>query len=163
MQKILAPVTNARYPLKSGVEEAPVNDVARFIHHVQTETGTMAEKWHHYPMYATALQQARASGDVQEMEAAAQRGESEGAGDPEVQKALAELRAEIARLRGKGGGYGNEPRPLYAEAMQQARASGDLAQMNELAQRARTEGAGNPEIQSALAELDAEIARRRNS
>lgn len=122
----------------------------------------MAEKWHHYPMYATALQQARASGDVQEMEAAAQRGESEGAGDPEVQKALAELRAEIARLRGKGG-HGNEPRPLYAEAMQQARASGDLAQMNELAQRARTEGAGDPAIQSALAELDAEIARHRNS
>lgn len=113
--------------------------------------------WHHVPMYAVALQEARASGDVEAMETVAGRAEREGGGDPEIQKALAELRAEIARLRGKGGG--NEPRPLYAEAMQQARASGDVAQMRQLAARARTEGAGNPEIQAALADLDAEIAR----
>jgi hypothetical protein len=122
----------------------------------------MAKDWHIIPLYGVAIQDAISSGDVQAMETVAGRAEREGAGDPEVQKALAQLRGEIARLRGKGG-YGNEPRPLYAEAMQQARASGDLAQMNELAQRARAEGAGSPEIQSALTELDAEIARHRTS
>lgn len=112
--------------------------------------------WHMIPLYGVALQEARASGDVEAMETVAQRAEREGAADPEIQKALADLRAEITRLRGGGGR--NEPRPLYAEAMQQARASGDVAQMRQLAQRARTEGAGDPEIQAALAQLEAEIS-----
>jgi hypothetical protein len=114
--------------------------------------------WHFIPMYAVALQEARASGDVEAMETMAKRAESEGAGDPEVQKALADLRAELARLRGGSGG-GNEPRPLYAEAMQQARASGDVAQMRALAQRAETEGGSDPAIQAALADLRTEISR----
>ena len=116
-----------------------------------------ARDWHIGPLYAVAVQEARTSGDVEAMETVAGRAEREGAGDPEIQKALAELRAEIARLRGKGGG--NEPRPLSAEALQQARASGDVTQMRQLAQRARSEGAGNPEVQTALAEMEAEIAR----
>jgi hypothetical protein len=137
----------------------------------------MAERdWHSAALYAGPIHEAIASGDVQAMETLAQRAEREGAADPEIQKALGQLRAELGRLRGQGGGsgggygggsgggYGNEPRPLYAEAMQQARASGDVQQMRDLAQRARTEGGSDPAIQSALADLEAEIGRSgRNS
>jgi hypothetical protein len=48
---------------------------------------------------------------------------------------------------------------LYAVAMQQAKQSGDLTRMRRLAEQARTEGSNDPEIQSALKELEAEIAR----
>jgi hypothetical protein len=118
----------------------------------------MAKDWHFIPLYAVALQEARASGDVEAMETVARRADSEGAGDAEIQKAAAELRVEIERLRGGGGGR-NEPRPLYAEAMQQARASGDAQQMRELIQRAEAEGAGDPAIQAAAADLRAALGQ----
>lgn len=136
----------------------------------------MAKDWHVIPLYGVAIQEAQASGDVEAMETVARRAEREGAGDPEIQKALAQLRAEIARLRGQGqgggqsggqgsgqgGGYGGDPgpRPLYAAAIQEARASGDVQQMRQVRERARTEGADDPEIQSALRELDTEIERQ---
>lgn len=113
-------------------------------------------------LYSVALQEARSSGDVSQMEALAQRAEQEGADDPEIQRALGELRAEIARQRG-GGGSGNHPRPLYASALNEARASGDVEQMRQLAERARTEGADDPEIQSALSAVQAELDRGRSS
>jgi hypothetical protein len=56
-------------------------------------------------------------------------------------------------------GYGGGPIVLYAVAMQQAKQSGDLTRMRRLAEQARTEGSNDPEIQSALKELEAEIAR----
>lgn len=52
---------------------------------------------------------------------------------------------------------------LYAVALQQARKSGDLRQMRELAERARTEGGDDPEIRSALSDLEAEIDGAGNS
>jgi hypothetical protein len=60
-----------------------------------------------------------------------------------------------------GGAY----RPgiaLYAVALQQARTSGNEQQMRELAARARAEGSDDPEIQAALRELEAEIAKSGN-
>jgi hypothetical protein len=111
-------------------------------------------------LYSVALQEARSSGDVNQMEALARRAEQEGAGDPDIQRALAEVRAELAKQR--GGGSGNYPRPLYAEALNAARASGDVEQMRQLAERARTEGADDPEIQSALSAVQAEIDKAGN-
>lgn len=117
-------------------------------------------------LYGVALQEARASGDVHQMEALARRAEQEGAGDPEIQRALAEVRAELARQNAGGGagggGGGNYPRPLYAAALNEARASGDVEQMRQLAERARTEGGDDPEIQSALSAVQAEIDRAGN-
>lgn len=49
------------------------------------------------------------------------------------------------------------PVMLYAGAMQQARKSGDRQKMQELADRARREGSNDPEIQSALRDLEAEL------
>lgn len=118
----------------------------------------MAKDWHVIPLYGVALQQARASGDVEAMETVARRAEQEAASDPEIQKGLADLRAEIGRLRGGGSTL----RPLYASALQQARASGEVQQMRELAERARSEASSDPEIQSALADLESEIARHRS-
>lgn len=118
-----------------------------------------------YPLralYSVALQEARSSGDVQQMEALAQRAEQEGAGDPDIQRALAEVRAELARQRG-GGESGHRPRPLYASALNEARASGDVEQMRQLAEQARTEGGDDPEIQSALSAVQAELDRGRGS
>ena len=48
---------------------------------------------------------------------------------------------------------------LYSVGMQQARQSGDLQRMREVAERARAEKSDDPEFQSALRELEAEIAR----
>jgi Domain of unknown function (DUF1843) len=115
-------------------------------------------RWPPIVLYAAAMQQARQSGDRQKMQELAERARREGSNDPEIQSALRELEAELGGTGGSGGR--NEPRMLYAEAMQQARVSGDVQKMRELAQRARTEGAGDPEIQAALAELEAEIGRR---
>jgi hypothetical protein len=56
-------------------------------------------------------------------------------------------------------GYGGPIIVLYAVALQQAKQSGDVARMRKLAEQARTEGSNDPEIQSALKELEAEIAR----
>jgi hypothetical protein len=57
----------------------------------------------------------------------------------------------------------SEPRwhsaALYSVGMQQARQSGDLQRMREVAERARAEKSDDPEFQSALRELEAEIAR----
>jgi hypothetical protein len=115
----------------------------------------MAKDWKVIPMYGPALQEARASGDVEAMETMVQRADNEGAGDPEIQKAAAEVRAELARLRGRG----NYPRPLYAEAIQQARASGDAQQIREVLQRAEAEGGDDPAIKSGADGLRAELSR----
>lgn len=64
-----------------------------------------------------------------------------------------------------GGGYGESRGPsksLYASALHQARTSGDEQQMRELVARARSEGGDDPEIQSALRELEAELAKSGN-
>ena len=49
---------------------------------------------------------------------------------------------------------------LYAAAMQQARQSGDVGKMRELAERARQDGSDDPEIPAALRDLEAELGRR---
>ncbi|HST59431.1 MAG TPA: DUF1843 domain-containing protein [Longimicrobium sp.] len=103
------------------------------------------------PLYATAIQEARASGDQQAMQEVLDRAEREGATDPEIQKALAELRAELHRM---------PIQAMYGVALQQALRSGDVAQMRALADRAEREGASDPEIQSALADVRAELSRR---
>jgi hypothetical protein len=59
-------------------------------------------------------------------------------------------------------GYGGGPVVLYAVALQQAKQSGDLTQMRRLAEQARSEGSNDPEIQSALKDLQAEIDRAGN-
>ena len=115
--------------------------------------------WHIIPLYGVAIQEAKASGDVEAMETVAQRAEREGGNDPEIQKGLAELRAEIAKQRGGSGGRWGGGTTLYAVAIQQARASGDVQQMRDVAQRAEREGANDPEIQSALRDLRAELDR----
>jgi ribosomal 50S subunit-associated protein YjgA (DUF615 family) len=114
-------------------------------------------RWPHYPMYATALQQARASGDVEQMREAVERARQEPSDDPEVQTALRDVEAELARLGGSGEGHPSNT--LYAVAMQRAAASGDVQQMRELIRRAETEGADDPEIQSALGDLRAALSR----
>lgn len=122
----------------------------------------MARDWHSVALYGGAIQEARVSGDLEAMETVAQRAEREAARDPEIQKALAELRAEIARLRGQGQGGSSGGGPihaLYAVAIHEAASSGDLQRMRQVQQRAQTEGAGDAEIQSALQQLEAEIDR----
>ena len=101
------------------------------------------------PLYAAAIQEARASGDRAAMQSVADRARSEGGDDPEIQKALSELQAELGRM---------PPQALYGVALQQARASGDVSQMRSLA--AQAEGSSDPEIQSALADVRAELSRR---
>lgn len=101
------------------------------------------------PLYAAAIQEARASGDRSAMQALADRAQREGADDPEIQKALSELRSELG---------GMPPQALYGVALQQARASGDVSRMRELASQA--EGSSDPEIQSALADVRTELSRR---
>lgn len=100
------------------------------------------------PLYASAIQEARSSGDLSAMQAMAERAEREGADDPEIQSALSELRAEIKRM---------PPQALYGVALQQARASGDVSRMRALA--AQAEGSSDPEVQSALADVRAELSR----
>jgi hypothetical protein len=58
---------------------------------------------------------------------------------------------------------GGTLRPLYAVPMQNARASGDLQQMLALAAEARKQASQAPDIQAALADLEAEISRRSGS
>jgi hypothetical protein len=103
------------------------------------------------PLYAAAIQEARASGDQGAMRALADRAEREGADDPEVQSALAELRAELKRT---------PPQALYGVALHQARAAGDVSRMRALAEEA--EGSSDPEIQSALAAVRDELSRQQS-
>lgn len=56
----------------------------------------------HYPMYATALQHALASGDAQQLREAAERGRSEGGDDPEIRDLVRKIDAEIERLGARG-------------------------------------------------------------
>lgn len=100
------------------------------------------------PLYAAAMQEARASGDRSAMQALADRARREAGDDPDIQRALGELQGEISRW---------PVHPLYAVALQQARTSGDASQMRALA--AEAEGSSDPEIQSALADLRAELSR----
>lgn len=60
------------------------------------------------------------------------------------------------------GGARGPSKTLYASALHQARTSGDEQEMRELAARARSEGADDPEIQAALRELEAELAKSGN-
>ncbi len=103
------------------------------------------------PLYAAAIQEARASGDPQAMQSVLDRAEREGAGNPEIHSALAELRASMK----------DKPmQAMYGVALHQALRSGDVAQMRALADRAEREGAGDPEIQSALADVRTELSKR---
>jgi hypothetical protein len=103
------------------------------------------------PLYAAAIQEARASGDQQAMQSILDRAEREGGSDPEIQSALTDLRASMK----------DQPmQAMYGVALQQALRSGDVAQMRALADRAEREGADDPEIQSALADVRAELSRR---
>ena len=61
--------------------------------------------------------------------------------------------------QGKQGEDRWPPIYLYAAAMQQARTSGDRKKMQELVDRARSEGSNDPEIQSALRDLEAELGK----
>lgn len=110
---------------------------------------------HFIPLYAGPIHQATSSGDVQAMRTLAERAEREGGSDPEIVQAYGKLVAEIGRLEGRPW----DPRVLYGVALQGARASGDVDLMRRLADRARTEGANDPAIQSALAALEAEIGQ----
>ena len=101
------------------------------------------------PLYAAAIQEARASGDQQAMQDVLARAEREGGSDPEIQSALAELRASMR----------DKPmQAMYGVALHQALRSGDVAQMRALADQA--EGNSDPAIQSALADVRAELSRR---
>lgn len=62
-----------------------------------------------------------------------------------------------SRESGQGGG---PVTALYGVALHQARQSGDLARMRQLAQQA--EGSDDPEIQAALRDVQAEIDKAGN-
>jgi hypothetical protein len=118
----------------------------------------MSERHDHFmPMYAGAIHEAIRSGDVEAMRALSRRARTEGAGDPEIKAAAAELDAELARLGGTGDG--GVSRTLYGGPIHEAIRSGDVEAMRALSQRARTEGTDDPEIQAAVAELERELAR----
>ncbi|HYW14294.1 MAG TPA: DUF1843 domain-containing protein [Longimicrobium sp.] len=103
------------------------------------------------PLYAAAIQEARDSGDRDAMQALADRAASEGSSDPEIQSALTDLRASMK----------DQPmQAMYGVALNQALRSGDVSQMRALADRAEKEGADDPEIQSALADVRTELSRR---
>jgi Domain of unknown function (DUF1843)/Chagasin family peptidase inhibitor I42 len=101
------------------------------------------------PLYAAALQHAKASGDVARMRSLAALAEQQLGSSAEITKALTELKAELA-TRGSG------PVPPYGVAIQEALASGDVATMR------RAEAAATShldEIQRALGALRGEIQR----
>ena len=64
-----------------------------------------------------------------------------------------------SRESGQGGG---PVTALYGVALHQARQSGDLARMRQLAQQARSEGSDDPDIQAALRDVEAEIDKAGN-
>jgi uncharacterized protein DUF1843 len=116
----------------------------------------MADRDTHFiPLYAAAMHEAHRSGDAAAMRAVAERAEREGGDDPEIAREYGTLTGEISRVESRP----YEARVLYGVALQSARASGDLQQMQRVAERARTEGGGDPAVQSALAALNEEISR----
>lgn len=102
------------------------------------------------PLYAAALQHAKASGDVARMRNLATLAEQQLGGSGEIAKALADVKSELAAR-------GSSTVPPYGVAIHDAIASGDVATMR------RAEAAAEShlsETQRALAALRGELAQR---
>lgn len=104
------------------------------------------------PLYAVALQAAKASGDTARMRELAALAEEHVSSTPDISAALADVKSELSK-----SGWGTI-HPLYAVTIQQAAASGDLARMKAVAGQAEALGSPSPEIAAALSSLKAEIA-----
>jgi len=104
------------------------------------------------PLYAVALQAAKASGDTNRMRELAALAEEQVGSAAEVGAALADVKAELSKQ-----GWGTI-HPLYAVTIQQAARSGDLAKMKAVAAQAESLAASSPDIAAALSSLKAEIA-----
>lgn len=101
------------------------------------------------PLYAAALQHAKASGDVARMRSLSAIAEQQLGDSAEISRALSDLKNELAA---RSGGVV----PPYGVAIQEAIASGDVATMR------RAEAAATShldEVQRALAALRGEIQR----
>jgi hypothetical protein len=104
--------------------------------------------------YGVAIQQAVAGGDVNEMRRLEKETEAHLSQYGDVRSALAVLKTEIAKRD-----IARAPMPLYAVAMQQAVAVGDLAEMRRLEKEAEAYLTQHGDMQSALTQLRGEIAR----
>ena len=102
------------------------------------------------PLYAVALQHAKASGDVTRMRRLASLAEQQLGSSDEISKALADVKSELAAK-------GSSSVPPYGVSIQEAMASGDTAAMY------RAEAAAEShlsEVQRALTTLRGELAQR---
>jgi hypothetical protein len=105
------------------------------------------------PLYAAALQQAKASGDTGRMRELAAQAEQQLGSSADIQSALADVKEELGKQQH------STIHPLYGVAIQQAIRSGDLSRMKALAAQAEEHAGGNAEIAAALPALKAEIAK----
>lgn len=102
------------------------------------------------PLYAAALQHAKASGDVARMRSLAALAEQQLGSSGDISKALADVKNELAQR-------GGSPVPPYGVSIQEAIASGDAATMR----RAEAAAEGHlSEVQRALGALRQELAQR---
>ena len=101
------------------------------------------------PLYAAALQHAKASGDVARMRTLAALAEQQLGASGEIGKALADVKNELATRHGG-------PLPPYGVAIQDAIASGDVATMKRAEEAAV---AHVDEVQRALGALRGELQR----
>ena len=119
----------------------------------------------HAVEYGPAIHEAIASGDLQRMKAAATRAESFLKETGDVSAALEQLKIAIARIDAGGtpiplyGTPPTPPQPMYSQPIHDVIASGDLAQMKTVAERARSFLSESGNVEGALAELKQEIAR----
>lgn len=110
-------------------------------------------------MYAAAVQEAAASGDLAKMKQVCQAAEAHLAEVGDVSAALQVLKVEIAK-RGKT----TAPPSIkpYGVAIQQAVASGDLNQMKAICQQAEEYLKNYGDISAALQVLKAEVSKLEN-
>lgn len=101
------------------------------------------------PLYAAALQEAKASGDTARMRQLAAQAEQQLGSSADIAAALSDVKAEL--------GKGPTLHPLYGGAIQDATRSGDLTRMKTVAAEARAH-ADDPEVAAALPALEAAIA-----
>lgn len=126
---------------------------------VRVHSGTVV-----VPLYAAALQQAKASGDTARMRELVAQAEQQLGSSAEIQAALADVKAVLGKEQHieKHEGKGAVPAPLYAVAIQKAAASGDFARMKAVAAQAEALPDQSPEIKSALVELKAHMAKAKS-
>ncbi|MEN9986845.1 MAG: hypothetical protein RI925_2347 [Pseudomonadota bacterium] len=104
------------------------------------------------PLYAAALQQASATGNLAELKQLAVTAQAQLDQSDDIRQALGQLNAHIAERENTVVSV-----PPYGVAVQQAIGSGDLAQLKQLAQQIEQQISQSAQLAPALAELKQHI------